>query len=368
MNKASFMAHFDEINTVDIQLSRAMEVAARAEQTRDFSPEINGITIGLSSGTSGNQGVFLASENERAHWVAAVLDRVIGLSLKKRTIAFFLRANSNLYSSVQSKLIHFEFFDLLVDLDEHIERLNRLQPNVIVAQPSLLLQLAAQVENRKLVVCPAKIISVAEVLYPEDRERLEQVFGQTIHQVYQCTEGFLAATCKYGTLHFNEDLIKVEPKYVDRESGRFHPVITDLERQSQPVIRYELNDIVLAKDRCACGSPFLAIDQIEGRSDDILTFQNTDRQAVSIFPDFFRRAIVLSSVDIYDYLVIQPSTRTLLLFVNGDDKLYGTAKKALIGLLSKKGIEDIEIKRLQQKPPLNGNKLRRIRNDQRTTR
>lgn len=368
MNKASFMAHFDEINTVDIQLSHAMEVAARAEQTRDFSPEINGITIGLSSGTSGNQGVFLASENERAHWVAAVLDRVIGLSLKKRTIAFFLRANSNLYSSVQSKLIHFEFFDLLVDLDEHIKRLNRLQPNVIVAQPSLLLQLAAQVENRKLVVRPAKIISVAEVLYPEDRERLEQVFGQTIHQVYQCTEGFLAATCKYGTLHFNEDLIKVEPKYVDRKSGRFHPVITDLERQSQPVIRYELNDIVLAKDRCACGSPFLAIDQIEGRSDDILTFQNTDRQAVSIFPDFFRRAIVLSSVDIYDYLVIQPSARTLLLFVNGDDKLYGTAKKALISLLSKKGIEDIEIKRLQQKPPLNGNKLRRIRNDQRTTR
>lgn len=368
MNKASFMAHFDEINTVNIALDQAMEVAVRAEQTRDFSPEIDGITIGLSSGTSGNRGIFLASEAERAQWVATVLDRVIGLTFRQRTVAFFLRANSNLYSSVQSKLIHFEFFDLLADLGEHIERLNRLQPHIIVAQPSLLLELAARVQARKLVVNPDKIISVAEVLYPEDRKRLEHVFGQTIHQVYQCTEGFLAASCKYGTLHFNEDLIRIEKKYVDRATGRFHPVITDLERKSQPIIRYELNDIVVAKESCKCGSPFLAIDQIEGRSDDRLTFFNNAHEPVSIFPDFFRRAIVLSSGAIDDYILIQQDADTLHLFVNGNEDSYTAAKKSLLQLLSKKGISGIEIKPLRQKPPLSGNKLRRIRNDQGTTR
>ena len=36
----------------------------KSEENRDFSPTIKGITVGLSSGTSGNRGVFLASEKE----------------------------------------------------------------------------------------------------------------------------------------------------------------------------------------------------------------------------------------------------------------------------------------------------------------
>ena len=52
-------------------------------------------------------------------WVAAVLQRILGWSFRKRKVAFFLRANSNLYSSVQSKLIAFEFlisFSRLMDM------------------------------------------------------------------------------------------------------------------------------------------------------------------------------------------------------------------------------------------------------------
>ena len=101
INKAIFMANFDSINTVNIELEEALAVAIKSEENRDFSPTIKGITAGLSSGTSGNRGVFLASEKERAYWVALVLDRVLGFSLKKRSIAFFLRANSNLYDSVK---------------------------------------------------------------------------------------------------------------------------------------------------------------------------------------------------------------------------------------------------------------------------
>ena len=142
VNKAVFMELFDDINTCDIKLDDAYKIALEAETSRDFSPNINEITIGLSTGTSGNRGVFLASENERAKWVGAILDRVIGFSLKKRSVAFFLRANSNLYDSVKSKILQFEFFDLLAQLPEHIKRLNDLQPHILVAQPSMLILLA----------------------------------------------------------------------------------------------------------------------------------------------------------------------------------------------------------------------------------
>ena len=70
---------------------------------------LGNITVGLSSGTSGSRGIFLASNIERARWVACVLDRVIGFSLKKRKVAFFLRANSNLYSAVQSSITPIPF-------------------------------------------------------------------------------------------------------------------------------------------------------------------------------------------------------------------------------------------------------------------
>ena len=118
INKSIFMENFDRINTLGIKSDEAYSIAIRAETSRDFEPMINGVTIGLSSGTSGNRGLFLATEAERAIWVACVLDRVIGFSLRKRSVAFFLRANSNLYNSVKSKILRFEFFDLLESLDE----------------------------------------------------------------------------------------------------------------------------------------------------------------------------------------------------------------------------------------------------------
>lgn len=368
INKAIFMANFDAINTVNIKLEDALTVAIKSEENRDFSPTIKGITVGLSSGTSGNRGVFLASEKERAYWVALVLDRVLGFSLKKRSIAFFLRANSNLYDSVKSKLLAFHFFDLLHSIDAHIERLNTLQPDILVAQPSMLLELANAIEANRLVINPTKIISVAEVLTPEDKAYLTSVFNQTIHQVYQCTEGFLASSCEYGTLHFNEDFLIIKKKYIDHEQTRFHPIITDLRRRSQPIIRYELNDIIQEKTSCLCGSKWLAIEAIEGRSDDILVFRNSENQEVKIFPDFFRRAIILADDTISDYALIQTEPTHLMLYIKSQhEESFQRACEAIQDLLKKNNIFEVEISQTNHNHTLKGQKLRRIKNDVRKT-
>lgn len=364
MDKKSFMADFDSINTCGIKLNVALNVAEKAENQRDFSPTINGITVGLSSGTSGNKGVFLASEDERAQWVALVLERVIGFSLKRRKVAFFLRANSNLYESVKSKLLSFHFFDLLDPLHDHISRLGSLKPDILVGPPSLLLELSKAVEKDDLTIKPNKIISVAEVLAPEDKRRLEGVFGQTIHQVYQCTEGFLATSCVEGRLHFNEDFLIIEKKYLDQDQNRFHPVITDLLRRSQPIIRYELNDIITEYNHCPCGSTMTAIEMIEGRSDDILLFVDREGQEVGIFPDFFRRAIIMSDHKIVDYALIQKEKNLLHLFVKSvNSNAFTSAKNAIYKLLKNHLISDVNIHQIEDRDQVKGSKLRRIRND-----
>ena len=58
--KLEFMRDFDQINTRGLTLDEAMEVAVQSEQSRDFAPTLNGVTVGLSSGTSGNRGLFLS--------------------------------------------------------------------------------------------------------------------------------------------------------------------------------------------------------------------------------------------------------------------------------------------------------------------
>ncbi|WP_338592799.1 F390 synthetase-related protein [Paenibacillus sp. Y5S-9] len=314
IDKSIMMQHFDTLNTVGITKDEALVLAGESEETRDFKPSIQGVTVGLSSGTSGNRGIFLVSDREQGAWTGTVLAKLLPGGLwKPAKIAFFLRANSNLYESVQRGKLQFEYFDLLERVETLVKRLETYQPTVWVAPPSMLRLLADAYVAGYLTAVPDKIISVAEVLDPLDRKVLEQVFGQTVHQVYQCTEGFLGATCRYGTLHLNEDIVHIEKEFIDPATRRFVPIITDFSRTSQPIIRYRLNDILTeAALPCACGSPFTAIERIEGRCDDTLYFtQLHTGEAVPVFPDFVTRSVIAASPDIEHYRVVQQGDGTM---------------------------------------------------------
>ncbi|TVX91850.1 F390 synthetase-related protein [Paenibacillus agilis] len=314
IDKEVMMEHFDTLNTVNISKEEAFRVAFEAEKTRNFSPTIRHITVGLSSGTSGNRGVFLVSEEEQTLWAGSVIGKVLPSSiLHKHTIAFFLRANSNLYEATKNKRISFHFFDLLDSFQQHITRLNEVNPSILIAPPSMLRKIASWQQEGLISICPQKIISVAEVLEDMDSAFIRATFQQTVHQVYQCTEGFLATTCSQGTLHINEDLVHIEKEYLDQENGIFVPIITDFMRKTQPIIRYRLNDILIEKKTaCSCGSLFLALERIDGRCDDIFIGRSElDNREISIFPDFIRRAIIFASNEIQQFKVIQHSLNNI---------------------------------------------------------
>ena len=345
MNKQEMMSNFDALNTQGIAKEKAMRIATAAETSRDFQETLdNGVTVGLSSGTSGNKGIFLATENERAEWVAEVLRRVLPIKLgKKQKIAFFLRSNSTLYQAVRSSAFEFHFFDLQKPIETLVDDVFKLSPHILIAPPSALLEVAQSIENQKLTIKFEKIVSVAEVLENDIRLRLEKVFGQTIHQVYQATEGFLGSTCAHGTLHLHEDLIFFEKKYIGG-SKAFYPIISDFTRRTQPMLRYELNDILHEKETtCPCGSVFTAIDHIEGRSDDILDFDG-----VKIFPDFFRYAVLLASDDILNFQIIQNTNNQLFIKlkinnVNDFEKISNAVKSNIIKLLQERNVENVTL-------------------------
>lgn len=311
MNKAIMMAHFDTMNTVRLDKTTALERAVASEKSRNFSKQYAHVSVGLSSGTSGHRGMFVVSDSEREEWAGTVLAKTLppGRIFGHR-VAFFLRADNSLYQTVASPVLAFEYFDIYKNMQLHIARLQHFQPTILVAPPSVLIVIAEAIGRGELSISLDKVISVAEVLEPSDERHFKKTFKQKIiHQVYQCTEGFLGSTCNYGTLHLNEDAILFEKEYIDKK--RFIPIVTDFKRRSQPVIRYRLNDVLVEKSTaCRCGSIMTAIKRIEGREGDVFYFKTRSGGAVKVFSDMISRCMIYAS-GFNEFRVVQTDYATL---------------------------------------------------------
>ncbi|MCB0188284.1 MAG: hypothetical protein KDE31_28640, partial [Caldilineaceae bacterium] len=176
----------------------------------------------------------------------------------------------------------------------------------------------------KLRIAPARLIAVAEVLEPQDETYLRSEFAVPIHQIYQCTEGLLAVSCAHGSLHVQEDLVAVQLELVSSpgsahrhaaemarcapaEPARYTPIITDLWRTTQPILRYRLGDLLqIADEPCPCGSTFRVIRAIEGRLADLLYFTTPGcATRVPFFPATLRTIVLNSSPAITDYHLTQ---------------------------------------------------------------
>ena len=315
MNKEFMMEHFNALNSVGIDRDEALSLAIDGEKQREFSGKLRGISVGLSSGTSGARGLFLVSDRERALWAGTVLAKFLPKGkLFGHRIAFFLRADNNLYETIDSKLIRFRYFDLLRDMGENLSELADYRPTLLVAPPSVLLGIARAMERGELRINPEKVISVAEVLRAEDAAYLKAQFGlSVIHQAYQCTEGFLGYICECGNFHLNEELVLIEREYLD--AYRFVPIVTDFTRQSQPIVRYRLNDILVEKrGHCPCGNPATLIRYIEGREDDIFYFAGIRQKEVAVFPDFISRCVIYAE-GVQNYKVVQDGSAHVTVFL-----------------------------------------------------
>jgi putative adenylate-forming enzyme len=332
IDKSVMMSQFDDFTTRGVLRNEAMNLALASEESRDFRQSLGDLTVGLSSGTSGHRGLFVVDPWERASWAGNIIARVLPhLRPSGFKVLLFLRSGSNLYDSVGSHWLQFRYCDLMTPLDRAVGIVNEFRPDILVAPPSMLIMLAAERRGNRLKASPAKVISVAEVLDPSDDLCIADAFGPPVHQIYQCTEGLLAATCEQGRLHVLEDCVSLQYEAVGGDAGRVGPIVTDLWRRTQPIIRYRLNDIlVLEQTPCSCGSAFQRIARIEGRQDDLLYFANLEGVMRPFFPDLLRRMVLLSSGDITDYEIIQDHPGAMRVhFAVGNESSHSEVEQSL---------------------------------------
>ncbi|MDO4850495.1 MAG: phenylacetate--CoA ligase [Actinomycetota bacterium] len=121
------------------------------------------------------------------------------------------------------------------------------------------------------------------------RAELEEKFDYKVLDVYGLTETMgpgVAIECwEQNGLHLAEDHFYAE--IIDPKTGENLPdgewgelVITTLDREATPVVRYRTRDItrILPGD-CACGRTHRRIDRLHGRTDDMLIIRG-----VNVFP------------------------------------------------------------------------------------
>lgn len=152
---------------------------------------------------------------------------------------------------------------------------------------------------------------VAEVLEPDVRAEVAASFAAPIRELYQASEGIMASSCVQGRLHLNEDFVAIQLYNAEGQPARpgelaLCMVVTDLYRRTQPILRYELNDMVeLDPVPCPCGSRFRVLARIHGRADDLLWARDHSGQPRPIFPDYFLRFIIRATEAIEEYQVVQ---------------------------------------------------------------
>ncbi|HVY22672.1 MAG TPA: F390 synthetase-related protein [Steroidobacteraceae bacterium] len=302
MTKSNWMHFFDKINTVGAQRATIEDIALTAERSRNFSSEWCGYSVGLSTGTSGARGLFIASPGERSRWAGTILGRLLrhGLLAHER-IALILRAGNTLYDSVNSLRLQFRYFDLAQPWQQLCKAIVEFSPTILVGTPQHLSRLVSETVRP----APRRVISVAEVLDEVDQAHIKAGFGVPVEQIYQATEGLLGMSCEFNNVHLNEPYMVVEREWQDAEKTRFVPIVTDLWRRTQPVIRYRLDDVLrLLPEPCPCGRPTTALANIDGRYDDVLWLSGPSGIG-PVFPDLVTRTLVRAVPMIEDYEVIE---------------------------------------------------------------
>ncbi len=354
LSKATLMEHFDEVVTdrrirlADVE--RHLAAAAPADRFLDRYVVLS------TSGTTGRRGVFLFDERE---WIGAIaaITRPIAWSggapsLRKPPRSALIASatpwhySARIGAALSTRLLPTLRLDAGTPLPMLVERLNAWQPTALAVYPSVLLQLADEQLAGRLRIPLQNVATSAEVLPAETRRRVLEAWGIRVFETYGATEyAPIAAECAFGNKHLFEDRAIVE---VVDEAGRLLPpgergdriLVTVLDRRTQPLIRYEISDMVRERPgTCECGRSFRMIESIEGRVEDVLVFAaRSDDAPVSIHPNLVHG--ILETVPAAGWQVVHDDAGVTIALVGAVDPAQADALRVRFArMLEEHGVE-----------------------------
>ena len=156
----------------------------------------------------------------------------------------------------------------------------------------------------------------AEMWTEEIRQKVEDIFGTKAYNIYGLTELMgpgIGVECEAQKgLHIAEDIYY--PEIIDSNTGKViggekpgELVLTNLEREGMPVIRFRTKDLTkITYEKCECGRTHARMSRITGRSDDMIKVKG-----VAIFPSQIEKALLKAGDVEPHYLIIVTRPGTL---------------------------------------------------------
>lgn len=177
------------------------------------------------------------------------------------------------------------------------------ETSLLVATPSYALRLAEVALEMGL--DPKKDLGVkialvgSELLTDAMREEMHKFWGEDIliTSNYGMSElmgpGVSGECLEHCGMHINEDYFI--PEIIDPKTGEVLPageqgelVITCIKKEGLPLIRYRTKDITrLFYEKCKCGRTFCRMENLSGRSDDMLKIRG-----VNVFPSQIEEVVL----------------------------------------------------------------------------
>lgn len=327
LTKTMVMESFDHL--VTDQAIHLKNVRVHMENDREGKRFLNRYWVTATSGSTGNPGVFLFNRDEwvvvvatlgRAHeWAGVPMTpshRMKMASVASMNIGSPWHMGAQVANTFQSKWMRAWMptlsFDAAQPLAEIVGQLNEWQPHMLAGYASMMRILAEEQLAGRLHIHPHMVIPGSEVLTDETRRRIETAWGHSPFNAYGATEGgagLAAETSDHDGMYVYEDNVifeVVDEKYRAVPPGVYGDkvLITTLFSRTQPLIRYELSDSVrLATEPSRLHLPFVRIDGIQGRTEDILHLPSTASGEVAVHPITFHH--VLDSLAVSGWQVVQ---------------------------------------------------------------
>jgi phenylacetate-CoA ligase len=246
---------------------------------------IYGINYDSTSGSTGKPLKLIIDNATKANKLAALIRSFQWAGFSIRHKLFSLQSYNfedpeALYKSYCSFYYRFDAKKLKKETAlEIIKMINKKKPRVFVSYPFPLLMLSHFAVEQGLNIHPLKsLVTAGETLSQSRRTLLETAYGCKVYDWYSLHESTAIITeCKHGTRHFLDDFAYTE--IVDEngndasKQGVGGLVGTGLYNYAMPLIRYEIGDTVVMKDRnfkCKCGRHYKAVQEIVGRQNDYI--------------------------------------------------------------------------------------------------
>lgn len=175
--------------------------------------------------------------------------------------------------------------------DKQLKMMMDLKSTVLCSTSSYALLLAERIEQMGIgdKIHLHKGLIGSEQWGEKMRRRISDSLGAKLYDIYGLTEIYgpgVAISCDYETgMHYWDDFFYFE--IIDPNTGKVLPfgeegelVITTLEKEGAPLIRYRTHDLThFENGSCPCGSPHPRIATLKGRTDDMFKVKG-----VNMFP------------------------------------------------------------------------------------